>query len=231
MYQTQKTELNIEGIPIRLLKIINVDELYSNLVSKGKDHDDVKDERIPYWADLWPSAIALSEHIKKSNVIVPGITVHEMGCGLGLPGIVSGMLGAEVLFTDYLDEALEFAKQNWELNCKSTARFGKMDWRNPDPIYKSDLLLASDVAYERRSFEHLPSAFKTLVNPGGKIIVSEPNRLYAQDFFESLNYNGFNVRKLIYPVTKNNIQHRINVFEIILNPSHTSTSSVQRLIT
>ena len=215
MYQTQIDTLNIRGVEIRLLKITNIDELYSDLVAKGSEHEDVKDERIPYWADLWPSAIALSEHLIKSNVITSGLSVHDMGCGLGLPGIVAGMLGADVLFSDYLTEALEFAKQNWELNCKTNAHFEKMDWRKPDSVFKRDLLLASDVAYERKSFEFLPNAFQALINPGGKIIISEPRRLYAQEFFDSLQYLGFQVTKFEYSLRHKNFNHSINVFELV----------------
>lgn len=216
LYQTQQENLNIAGFGVTLLSITNTDELYANLVSKGESHADVKDERIPYWADLWPSAIALGEHLILSKMISENTTVHEMGCGLGLPGIVAGKLGGEVIFSDYLREALDFAMRNWKLNCSNAASFNEMDWRNPDPHLKADLLLASDVAYERRSFEFLPHAFRTLTNPGGKIIVSEPNRLYAQEFFEALSSQGFAVEKLVYPVSLNQTIHRINVFEIAL---------------
>jgi predicted nicotinamide N-methyase len=217
VYQTKIEELTVQGIAIRFLQIKNVDALYEHLIAKGKEHEDVRDERIPYWADLWPSAIALSEHLIKTKVIVPGMNVHDMGCGLGLPGIVAGMEGASILFSDYLDEALDFAKQNWNLNCKTSARFEKMDWRKPDPAFKADLLLASDVAYERRSFEFLPGAFRTLTNPGGKIIVSEPNRMYAQEFFNTLSFQGFKVMKYEYTTRYKEFNHRINVFEITVN--------------
>ena len=217
IYKTEIENLTIEGKSIRLLQIKNVDVLYDKLVAKGNDHEDVKDERIPYWADLWPSAIGLSEHLIKSKAIKAGLSVHDMGCGLGLPGIVAGMLGAEVLFTDYLEEALDFAQQNWELNCKSNSRFEKMDWRKPDAAFRADILLASDVAYERRAFEYLPDAFRKLTNDGGKIIIAEPNRLYAKEFFDSLQFQGFHVTKFENTIRHKNFNHRINVFEIIVN--------------
>ena len=118
------------------------------------------------------------------------------------------------LFTDYLEEALNFAKQNWELNCNVNARFEKMDWRKPESEYKADLLLASDVAYERKSFDHLPNAFKKIVNPGGKVIISEPKRLYAQNFFDSLQYQGFQVMKYEYALRHKEFNHSINVYEL-----------------
>src|SRR5688500_18369347 len=94
IYKTEIEELNFDEKAIRLLQIKNIDVLYDKLVAKGSDHEDVRDERIPYWADLWPSAIGLCEHLVKSKIINPDITVHDMGCGLGLPGIIAGMLGA-----------------------------------------------------------------------------------------------------------------------------------------
>lgn len=215
MYETITESLNILGIELSLLKIVNVDDLYANLVSKGEEHEDVKDERIPYWADLWPSALALGEHLVKTKGIALNDTVHEMGCGMGLPGIIAGKLGGKVLFTDYLDEALDFTKQNWKLNCTTEAAFEKMDWRNPEASLKADILLASDVAYERRAFDFLPHAFKTLIKPGGKIIVSEPNRLYAQEFFDSMPYRGFEMKKFTYRVLRNEVSSSINVFEFL----------------
>src|SRR5687767_11511634 len=204
MIKAVPTSLDIGGLHLNILQITNSDELYDHLIAKGDDHEDVRDERIPYWADLWPSAIALGEHLVKSKLITPGSEVHEMGCGLGLPGIIAGVLGARVLFTDYLQEALDFAEKNWKLNCSGEAQFQKMDWRGPDQSLKADLLLASDVAYEKKSFEYLPDAFRKLVRPEGKIIVSEPNRLYAQQFFMSLAFQDFYVEKFIYSIIKNN---------------------------
>ena len=217
IYETENEQLDIAGLRVALLRITNTDELYADLISKGEHHEDVKDERIPYWAELWPSAIGLSEHLVKNKLIAPGLSVHDMGCGLGLPGIVAGMQGANVLFSDYLQEAIDFAKQNWKLNCNREAAFKKMDWRNPESNFKCDLLLASDVAYERKAFQYLPEAFKKFILPGGKIIVSEPNRLYAQDFFQSLEFLGFKNNRFEYLIQWKTISHRINVFEIEIN--------------
>ena len=68
-YQIEKEHHDISGLSVQLVRVINLDELYNELIQKGDNHEDVKDERIPYWADLWHSAIALSQHIVKSNVI------------------------------------------------------------------------------------------------------------------------------------------------------------------
>ncbi|MDX1941417.1 MAG: 50S ribosomal protein L11 methyltransferase [Saprospiraceae bacterium] len=200
IYQTEELELDIAGIPIKILQITNVDDLYERLIAKGEGHEDVQDERIPYWAELWPAAIGLSEHLVKSNVIKPGMTVLEIGCGLGLPGIIATKLGANVILTDYLEEALTFAKCNSELNNLNEIKFNIMDWRNPSPILAADIILASDITYEKRFFEFLPNAFRTLCKPGGSIIVSDPDREAAKDFFDSIENEGFTKQLFTYDV-------------------------------
>jgi predicted nicotinamide N-methyase len=216
-YKTKTESLSIEGISIELLRITNIDELYEKLVQKGPDHEEVKDERIPYWCDLWPSAIALSKHLVKTGLINENKSVLEIGCGLGLPGIIAGKLKANVTLTDYLPDAIEFAKKNWSLNNNTEAKFQLLDWRNPDPSMASDLLLASDVAYEKRSFDALINAFDVLVKPSGTILMSEPNRSYTSVFFNLLKNSGFLFSVSEFIITLNQITTKVNVFEIKKN--------------
>ena len=165
----------------------NIDDLFDALIKKGLDHEDVLDERIPYWAELWASAIAMAHYLVEKKIVSDGMQVTEIGCGLGLPSIVAGLLGGEVTLTDYLDEALDFAQLNWHQNLPNKmAQFKKLDWRNPDPSVAADVLLASDVAYEERAFEPLLNAFQTLLKPNGTIIITEPNRFISKNFFSNL---------------------------------------------
>src|SRR5690348_7066141 len=41
------------------------------------------DQYMPYWADLWPGARMLGKYLLKQTW-PPGLTVLEIGCGLGL---------------------------------------------------------------------------------------------------------------------------------------------------
>ena len=53
-YRTVTRTLELGGREIGLLSPANADDLIS-------EDDYVKDERLPYWADLWPSAQILAE--------------------------------------------------------------------------------------------------------------------------------------------------------------------------
>lgn len=213
-YKTIREHLDFGELKIAVDVVTNIDDLFSQLIGKGEEHPDVKDERIPYWADLWPSAIALSKYIVQSGLVKSGTKVLEIGCGLGLPGIVAGKLGAEVTFTDYLPEPLAFAEHNWKLNAGKDATFRLLDWRNPDPSFAGEIVLAADVAYERKSFDHLINAFRNLIAPGGSLLIAEPNRTFAQSFFSDLPNLGFQVKKTGFVIERREIKSNVNVYSL-----------------
>ena len=229
-FQTKNIDVAVGDFNLKLTIIENIDALFDALIQKGVDHEDVKDERIPYWAELWASAIALSLYLVENQLVSNKKSVTEIGCGLGLPSIVAGLLGAkEVILTDYLPEALDFAKQNWLQNLpEKNARFQVLDWRNPDPSVSADILLASDVAYESRAFEPLLNAFKILLNPNGIILITEPNRYISKKFFLGLNTlsqkdafgkginEGYDVKHSTMNIERKGHVFLINIYELRL---------------
>ena len=102
-FRTAERTTTIGGQEITLLSPANADDLIS-------EDDYVKDERLPYWADLWPSAQILAEEVRTMRLA--GQRVLELGCGLGLVSIAAAMAGADVVATDYYDDALLFARAN-----------------------------------------------------------------------------------------------------------------------
>lgn len=216
-YQTQTVTLDLDGLTVAITHITNLDELLDALIEKGEDHEDYRDQRIPYWADLWHSAIALGKYLVRENIIQPGLSVTEIGCGLGLPGIVAGMLGAKVLLTDYLAEPLEFLKTNWEQNSKAPLQTLKMDWRQPAMHLQTDLLLASDVAYEQHFFADLEHAFKLMTKPGGRIIITEPSREMAKGFIHKLQQHpDYQLRLTTEAILWDEVTRKVNILDIVV---------------
>ena len=73
-----------------------------------------REEFLPYWAELWPSAVELARAVAARELA--GARVVELGCGLALPSIVAVLGGAEALATDWSEDALRFARLNAERN-------------------------------------------------------------------------------------------------------------------
>ncbi len=213
-YQTQKITLPVSNFTLELFKILNIDALYDALIAKGDDHEDVKDERIPYWAELWPAALAMAQYISQQTNFSKDTTVLEIGAGLALPSLVIGKMVNHVTITDYLPEAIEFAAKNWNLNHTHAAHFTLLDWRNPDPAFAADLLIASDVAYEKRMFSYLPQAFEVLCKPNGRVLLSEPNRGFAQDFLKNLPTTHFSIQKTTLKIMMHDTEYLINILDM-----------------
>jgi predicted nicotinamide N-methyase len=143
-----------------------------------------REEFLPYWADLWPSALALARAVGARSL--GARRVVELGCGLGLPAIAAALQGADVLATDWSADAVAMAADNARRN---GARVDTLvcSWAEPDPIARLgpwDLVLASDVLYEARDVDLLLAALPPLVGERGEAWIADPGRVPAERFLE-----------------------------------------------
>jgi predicted nicotinamide N-methyase len=212
MYKEEIIHLNIKDRSIDLLQITNADEVIDALIASNPDNEDLLDERMPYWTDLWPAAIALSEFIEENNGLIDQKKIIEIGCGLGLPSIIAASTATEVTMTDYLEDALLFAQRNAALNNLENISFQKLDWRSIAPGHqKYDVILASDVAYEKRFFEVLPQALRAMMHYHSLAILSEPGRAFSIDFLEGLQEH-FAVTKFSKEINWRGSKFNVGIF-------------------
>ncbi|MFN0243809.1 MAG: class I SAM-dependent methyltransferase [Planctomycetota bacterium] len=215
----EHVELDLPPLSVRLRTVRDPEALYDRFLELGDEHPDYQDERIPYWAELWPSAIALARFVAREGLARPGVAVTEIGCGFGLCGIAAALLGAQVVLSDYSPDALAFARANFALNRASSQaaepRYVQMDWRTPDPTFAADLVLASDVVYERRALEWLPGALATLIRPAGRALVAEPGRSVAEPLPDLLRARGLTASELaIVPIVYGSRSARVRILEV-----------------
>jgi len=112
-----------------------------------------------------------------------GRTVLELGCGLGLPALAAAARGAEVLATDWAEEAIELLQRNAERN-GVFLRAARVRWSEPGPLLRAapwDLVIGADLLYEARNAEQLATLLPEL---GGEVLLAEPGRPHAKDFLE-----------------------------------------------
>ncbi|WFB34485.1 methyltransferase [Kiritimatiellota bacterium B12222] len=170
----------------------DIDPLLNALMEKDPDHPDVQDERMPYWAELWPSSLLMAETIALRHSHLPSGPWLELGCGPGLPGILAAQFGRKGVCSDYMQEALWLAELNAHQNgCADHIRFKRLDWREPDLSEHFRWILAGDVAYENRNFSPLLKTFDQLLSPDGEIWLGEPGRSVARPFFQAIEAEGW----------------------------------------
>jgi len=143
------------------------------------------DEYMPYWADLWPAARMLAKVIMKEKW-TPGLHALEVGCGLGLPGIVALSRGLRVTFSDYDACAIQFAADNARLNGFDNFDTLQLDWRNPPDSLRIPIILASDLIYELRNVAPLVSFIKKVLTPGGVCLLTDQDRIPSHALREAL---------------------------------------------
>ena len=185
-YDTVLQTLVCGGLTIELLRVAEVDTLLDRLPKIQFRPD----ERLPYWADLWPSSLALAQYLWAA-VDLQGLEVLELGCGLGLAGIAASCKGGVVTFSDYEADALAFTRYNAYRNGCSQAIVRHLDWHAPRLNRTYAVILASDVLYERANFHPLLQLLHQALGPDGHFILAEPNRPIARDFFRLIRDRGF----------------------------------------
>src|SRR5438132_2719551 len=147
------------------------------------------DEYLPYWAELWPAARMLAKAILREPW-TPGTEALEIGCGLGLPGVVALSKGLRVTFSDYDATALRFAAENARLNGFEEFRTLQMDWRNPPADLRVPVVLASDLIYEQRNVDPLVTLIRKVLAPNGLCLLTDQDRTPAATLQQTLTANG-----------------------------------------
>ena len=151
------------------------------------------DERLPYWADLWPSAIALANRVIDERG--SGKKLLELGCGLGLVSAAALCAGYEVTATDYYEDALLFTAENARRLTGSTPRVQLVNWRTlPDDIGSYHRIVAADVLYEREYGSLVADVVAKLLAPNGTATIADPDRVAAPAFVERCSELGLSVR-------------------------------------
>jgi predicted nicotinamide N-methyase len=141
-----------------------------------------REEFLPYWAELWPSSLALARAI--GTRALHGARTLELGCGLGLPSLAAALAGGRVLATDWSPDAVAMTARNARRN-EVTLDTLACSWAAPEPLLERgpwDLVLASDVLYEARNGEALLALLPRLLAPRGEIWLADPGRPAADPF-------------------------------------------------
>lgn len=197
--------VSLPGLEISLLKPRNADDLIS-------EADYVRDERLPYWADLWASGEVLTSYIlERADTFAPARgRALELGCGLGLPSIAALQVGFDVLATDYYDDALVFAAFNTERATGRAARTRMVDWNVlPPDIGQFEFVFAADVLYEMRYAPVLADVIAQTLAPGGVFVLADQGRIALPAFLDDARTRGLDSR----------VTHRVDAMEGVAKPN------------
>ena len=183
-----KDTIAVADLSLSILRPQQADALLSE---EAFEHE----EFLPYWAELWPSGLALARVVRRRDL--EGRRVLELGCGLGVASIVAALGGADVLATDWSPEALEVAAENARRN-RADLDTALVSWTDSERLVAAgpwDLVLGADLLYERRNVDQLLGLLPRL---GADVLLAEPGRPPAARFFDEVELDVTPLDERVY---------------------------------
>lgn len=193
---TDRVALPWSGAELAISRPAEIDPLLDAV-----EHD--PEQNLPYWAELWPSGIALADAILREPALVAGLPALEIGCGLGTTASAALRAGADLLAADYFPDALAACRANCRANAGREPATLAFNWRDPDaaPMRPGGwpLIMAADVLYERRDVEPLLGFIERLLAPDGLLLLAEPGRAPAAAWLDAVRMLGWSVGSETHP--------------------------------
>jgi predicted nicotinamide N-methyase len=144
----------------------------------------------PLFGQLWPSAQKLADLMQAWQI--DSSRVLEIGCGLGLASLVIHRRLGDVTASDCHPLAQAFLQANLRLNRLPAMKYLTGNWGRSNPaLGRFDLIIGSDVLYERSHPVQLADFLEAHAAPQAEILIVDPNRGNRNAFKRRLRDYGF----------------------------------------
>lgn len=149
---------------------------------------------------IWPGAELLNKFLAQNFLSFQGLSILELGSGVGLTGILCGQYCQKIVMTDHNDKVLEVLQRNIELqesSCDSSHRGSmrceKLEWGHKEQLSRIlekypegfDIILGADICYQQDSISLLFQTVRSLLTykhyPNSKFILSYVSRAKSID--------------------------------------------------
>jgi len=180
-FTVEVVPLKIGNHVLQILQLCNFEDFVAELIEcQGKSS-----KELPYWAKVWEASFVLARFLGMQPV-APGRKILEIGAGLGIVGLYAGLCGHQVVMSDVDEDALLFARAHVLMNQVPNVNIRKLDWNHPDPGESYDMIVGSEVVYDRGTYPALVAFLRQMLAPRGMIYLSRNLDLPANQFFVEL---------------------------------------------
>jgi len=144
----------------------------------------------PLFGMVWPSARILANAMQIQPI--EGKRILEVGCGLGLASLVLQRRGADITASDCHPLAEAFLQDNARRNTLEHIKYHTGQWGRLNPgLGRFDLIIASDVLYERDHPVLLAGFMERHATVRADVIVVDPDRGYRNAFVRCMQSQGY----------------------------------------
>jgi 2-polyprenyl-3-methyl-5-hydroxy-6-metoxy-1,4-benzoquinol methylase len=150
----------------------------------------------PLFGQVWPSAQKLADLMQGWELRSQRIL--EIGCGLGLASLVIHRRLGDITASDCHPLAGEFLQANLSLNQLPDLKYRTGDWGRANPMLgEFDLIIGSDVLYQRDHPELLAGFILLHAAPRAEVLIIDPNRGNSSTFSRCMALSGFTLSQTL----------------------------------
>lgn len=144
----------------------------------------------PIFGLLWPSGRVLAHAMLSFEL--EGKRILELGCGLALASLVVHRRGGDITASDCHPLAAAFLLENLKLNHLPAMKYQTGNWSRANPLLgRFDLIIGSDVLYDRGQPEVLSRFIELHALPHTEVLIVDPDRGNRADFNRKMDVLGY----------------------------------------
>ena len=198
-YQTKQESVAIHGAPHLTIQSLLDRQQYADPLGEAEALG-ISSASWPLFGLLWPSSQALANWVEH-RASVPRERILEVGCGLALASLVMHRRGEDVTASDCHPLTSRFLSDNTSLNDMAPLPYRHGNWADADdapvredrPVVEGsfDLIMGSDVLYERDESGHLSRFIDRHAHAKAEVLIVDPNRGNRSGFNRRMAAAGF----------------------------------------
>lgn len=201
-YLTKQEHISVVGVDDLLIRSLLDRQQFADPL-QAAERLGIGSATWPLFGLLWPSGAQLAAHLALRPV-TSGERILEIGCGLGLASLVGHRRGADVTASDCHPLAELFLLENIRLNAMAPMKYRHGHWSATavqrqhavdDGLLalrgRFDLIMASDVLYERDDEGQLARFIGRHAAAGAQVWIVDPDRGNRAVFNRHMATQGF----------------------------------------
>ncbi len=205
-YQTRQQRVAIAGVDDLVIRSLRDRQQFFDPLGAAEGVG-ICSAAWPLFGLLWPSGAYLAARLALRPVLA-GERILELGCGLALASLVGHRRGADVTASDRHPMTESFLAENLRLNELAPMKYRHGQWgaRSPraqivaapprnDVEGVFDLIIGSDVLYERDAGGALAGFIACHAAPAAEIWIIDPDRGNRPAFNRQMAAQGFGMHE------------------------------------
>ena len=194
-YRTKQESIAIAGEPDLIIRSLLDNQQHADPLGVAAALG-ISSAQWPLFGLLWPSGAHLAARMALRPVAAAE-RILEIGCGLGLASLVAHRRGADVTASDVHPLAAAFLLENLRLNGLPPMKYRHGPWVAPVDAAPGDLqgcfdlLIGSDVLYERDDDATLARFIDRHAAPAAEVWIVDPDRGNRPAFHAAMADRGF----------------------------------------